>query len=150
MNTGSSYEVVALRSDGSRSEARFVTLEPVGDDNNNEDPPENGPEAPANLRVVRYSPKDAELFWDRASEPGLQYEVFRDGELVSTQFGISYFDFALNPDAAASYTVIAFRSDGSRSGSSLITLAGVTGDVPEVADTQGSLERNDSVRVDPQ
>ena len=143
-NSGSSYTVVALRNDGSRSVASTVVLEPVGNggSNNNEsgveEQPDNGPAAPQNLRVVRYSSKDAELFWDRAEEPLVQYDIFRDGVFLRSGFAISFFDVTLQPGTGALYEVVAFRSDGSRSGISSVVLSAEGG--LEAGTTPGPLD----------
>ena len=129
-NSGSTYEIVALRRDGSRSDASTIVLAPVGDVDNSGNSGNNGtnsdaPETPANLRVVRYSVKDAELFWDRAADPLLQYEVKRDGvALRAPFFGTSFFDTTLVDNAGATYEVTAIASDGSRSAPSTVVLAG--------------------------
>ena len=115
--SGARYEVIALAPDGTRSPASVITLDSV-----NTDTPATDLSAPENLRVTRYSFKDAELFWDRPDEPGLRYEVFRDGESLSIQFGISYFDTQLTPNASAIYEVVAVRSDNSRSTAATVTL----------------------------
>lgn len=129
-NTGSIYQVVALRADGSRSEPRTITLAPINGGSSapttpvTETPGVDIPAAPQNLRVTRYSAKDAEVFWDRASEPGIRYEVFRDGVLQRTGFGISFFDTTLQPGASARYEVIAIAPNGSRSMAATVDLSG--------------------------
>ena len=115
--SGARYEVIAIAPDGTRSPASVVILDPVGTNT-----PATDLSTPENLRVTRYSVKDAELFWDRPDEPGLRYEVFRDGESLSIQFGISYFDTQLTPNASAIYEVVAVRADDSRSTAAAVTL----------------------------
>ncbi len=126
-NSGASYDIIAVRLDGSRSSASSIVLPALGGDNDNgggNNP--DAPAAPASLCVVRYSFKDAELFWDRATNPLLQYEVKRDGLVLrSAFFGTSHFDTALSPDAAANYEVIAIAPDGSRSPASTVQLPGI-------------------------
>ena len=148
-NSGSTYEIVTLRRDGSRSTASTVVIPAVGDvedsgdsgdDISNPDAPEVT-EAPANLRVVRYSVKDAELFWDRAADPLLQYEVRRDGvALRAPFFGTSFFDTSLTDNAGATYEVTAIASNGSRSAASTVTLAGENSVATNTASTPPSPE----------
>ena len=129
-NSGALYEIVALRGDGTRSAAASVTLDSLGEGTppgGSTDPSGSVPDAPSGLRVVRYSGKDAELFWERSDEALLRYEVFRNGTLLSTQFGISYFDTRLPVDAGASYEVIALRASGSRSAAAQVSLPPVGG-----------------------
>ena len=125
-NSGASYDIIAVRLDGSRSSASSIVLPSLdGDSDNGGGNNPDVPAAPASLRVVRYSFKDAELFWDRAANPLLQYEVKRDGLVLrSPFFGTSYFDTALTPDAAAQYEVTAIAPDGSRSPASTVQLPG--------------------------
>ncbi len=125
-NSGASYDIIAVRPDGSRSTASTIVLPSIDgniDNGGSENP--DAPAAPSILRVVRYSSKDAELFWERATNPLLQYEVKRDGQVLRPSFyGTSYFDTTLAPDAAAQYEVIAIAPDGTRSPASSIQLPG--------------------------
>ena len=85
---------------------------------------------PQNLRVEVYSPRVAELFWDRAADPLTQYDVFRNGNLVREgQFGISFFDATLQPSQRYTYTIIAINQSGHRSEAASIDI-GVSGDEP--------------------
>ena len=85
------------------------------------------PETPRNLTSAIYSPKDVEIFWARAENPFTQYDVFRNGVLVSEgQFGISYFDRfidpTLNPPVVYTYTIVALNQQGVRSESASIVV----------------------------
>lgn len=80
-------------------------------------------QTPNNLRVAVYSPRVAELFWDRATNPLTQYDVFRNGNLVQEgQFGISYFDATLQPSQPYTYTVVAINEAGQRSDPASISI----------------------------
>ena len=157
-NSGSTYEIVALRRDRSRSDACTIIVSAVegdvgGDDGVSGDDVSNpdAPEAPDNLRVVRYSFKDAELFWDRAADPLLQYEVRRDGVVLrSPFFGTSFFDTTLVDNAGATYEVIAIASDGSRSTTSSVVLAGenTSGALPGETPLSGAIPSPEALRVD--
>lgn len=68
------------------------------------------PDVGLKLRSEVYSTTAAELFWDRF-EPSLLYDVYRDGTLVLTTDGGSYFDDSLEPDTEYVYTVEAFSDE---------------------------------------
>ena len=75
------------------------------------------PPAPVNPRLVIYSSTAAELFWDRPPESDqiVSVEVFRDGELIGSTSGISYFDDTRSPGDYPGYLLRSVRADGSRS-----------------------------------
>lgn len=77
--------------------------------------------APSELRSAVYSSTAAELFWQRDDRPGLMYEVRRNGEVVGTTNGVSFFDIALMSDTTYVYEVIALDGD-QRSEASTISL----------------------------
>jgi len=74
---------------------------------------------PVGVSVIAYSDTAAEITWERIAGVGFNvisgYEVFKDGELVSTTIGNSYFDESLAPGVDHTYTVQAFSFDGVRS-----------------------------------
>lgn len=113
------FEVIAIGRDGSRSEPSIITvLTPGG-----MDPTPSPVASPANLRSEVYSRSAAELFWDRAATPGLNYEVIRDGVAVGTTSGISFFDNTLAGGNRYRYEVFALESGGQRSAASMISLS---------------------------
>ena len=63
--------------------------------------------------VSRYGEGSLELFWDRPAEPIHQYNVYRNGELVASVPGPSYYDNQINTSNAYQYTIIAISNDGS-------------------------------------
>ncbi len=86
-------------------------------------PPSGGPEAPDELRSDVYSKRSAELFWKREpAELALRYEIRRDGEVVGTTDGVSYYtrDLAAGTDYA--FEVVAIGRDGGRSAPSSIAV----------------------------
>jgi len=76
------------------------------------------PNQPGALRADVYSNTAAELFWTRSSDPdggAANYEVRRDGRLVSTRDGSSYFTQSLVNGRTYAFTVTAVDADGERS-----------------------------------
>jgi len=59
------------------------------------------PAAPTGLRVSAYSASNGELFWTRPSTAGLRYEVRRNGTLVQTIDGVSYYAKGLSGGLSA-------------------------------------------------
>ena len=85
------------------------------------------PSAPPSLRVDVYSGTAAELFWSRSTDPdGLVrgYEIRRDGELVDTRDGLSYFTDGLSDGRAFAFTVTAVDFDGERSAAASVSVVG--------------------------
>lgn len=85
------------------------------------------PTAPSDLRVDVYSGTAAELFWSRSTDPdGLVrgYEIRRDGQLVETRDGLSYFTEELTDGRAFAFTVTAVDFDGERSAPSSVSVVG--------------------------
>lgn len=102
--TDYSFEVIAIDQQGGRSSPASIMLRTNGG--------AKSLAAPTELRSAVYSSTAAELFWDRAEMPGLLYEVRRDGEVVGTTNGLSFFDAALVSGTAYVYEVTAL--DGER------------------------------------
>ena len=139
---GTSVEVVAIGPDGSRSDTSSTTL---GGGSTNPDPgPDLGadaPPAPANARLEVYSGTAAELFWDRApaSANVVETEIARDGEVIGTTDGTSFFDPNRVPGVDYRYELIAVDRDGRRSSAS--TVGGNAETPPTEADTATFLGR---------
>ncbi len=111
------YVVVSINANGQRSTASTVSVETPGDNT-----PGTGPEAPAGLNALVYSSTAAELFWTRASSTGLRYEISRDGQLIDTTDGTSYFDNTLESGREYIYDVVAINNSGGTSPPSNVTL----------------------------
>ena len=60
--------------------------------------------------------------WDRSTTFGLRYEVSRNGSLVSTITGISYYDNRLVEGTTYHYDVVAIDRDGNRSDAASISV----------------------------
>lgn len=114
-----SYSVVAIDRQGERSESSVISVVTPGDDVTQPLVP-----SPQNLKIARYSPRVAELFWERAVDPLTQYDVFRNNDIQSAaQFGISYFDPTLDPNTSVQYTVVAIDAEGNRSTGASVTMS---------------------------
>ena len=85
------------------------------------------PTTPADLRVDVYSGTAAELFWARSTDPDgavSGYEIRRDGRLVETRDGLSYFTDDLTEGRAFAFTVTAVDFDGERSAPASVSVVG--------------------------
>lgn len=65
------------------------------------------------VSVSRYGDGSLELFWDRPDGSIRRYDVYRNGELVASVPGPSYFDNQINATNAYQYTIVAISNDGS-------------------------------------
>ena len=118
-----SFTVTAVDFDGERSEPARVRV--VGGDREGAVGSGGGrPPPPANLRAQAYSPSAVELFWDRADQRGLTYEVSRNGRTVATTDGTSAFLSGLPRTDGVTFDVVAVDSNGRRSGAATVTLGG--------------------------
>ena len=118
-----SFTVTAVDFDGERSEPARVRV--VGGDREGAVGSGGGrPPPPANLRAQVYSSSAAELFWDRADQRSLTYEVSRNGRTVVTTDGTSAFLSGLPRTDGVTFDVVAIDSNGRRSGAATVTLGG--------------------------
>ena len=62
--------------------------------------------------VSRYGAGSLEIFWDRSSQNIRQYDVYRNGALVASVPGPSYFDNQINATNAYQYTIAAISNTG--------------------------------------
>ena len=122
--TAYAYDVRATDRQGRNSGTARVTLTTRAGSNGASG---NAPAAPSNPSATRYSASAGELFWDRAPAFGLSYEVSRDGDVLGTTTGTSFFDDALPGVGEYRYEVVAIARDGARSAASSATLAGLDG-----------------------
>ena len=117
---GRGVDVVAIGPGGSRSDASSTTLGNGGGSSNPDpdpDPETDAPPAPANARLEVYSGTAAELFFDRApaSANVVETEIVRDGEVLGTTNGTSFFDPNRTPGQSYAYELVAVAADGTRS-----------------------------------
>jgi len=89
-----------------------VSITMVGGDGNNDG---NGPGAVGNLGGLVYSPSAVEIFWEPAISNNsiiTGYEINRDGELVETRDGTSFFNEGLQSDTDYTFSVRAIDANG--------------------------------------
>ena len=119
------YSLRSINNAGGQSnEATYVLV--AGEANNQ---PQSDPEqntgslaTPANFRGQFYSATAAELFWNAVPGNGIQYQLFRDGALLSTLDGHSYFEGSLQPGRNYLYEVSAIDAAGATSQNVSFTL----------------------------
>lgn len=116
--TSYNYQVTAINLQGERSTPASVNFDTQG----GTQPPTNIA-TPTGLRASVYSKKSAELFWDRTNTFGLTYEIARDGQVLKTTDGVSYYDNQLNAGTSYDYQVIAINLQGERSAPGLVSLS---------------------------
>ena len=118
--TDHAFEVVAIGRDGARSRPAALLVGTSG----TPAPPTLEPlEPPRNLRASVYSRRAAELFWDRsATLLAPRYEIRRDGDVIGTTNGTSFYDDVLAGGTAYTYDVVTLDG-GRRSSASTVTLA---------------------------
>ena len=102
------YGVTAIDNAGQRSETSTVVLSTVF--------------AATGLTAAVYSSTAAEIFWDRAMTPGLQYEVYRDGDKVGDTDGTSWFDSSLESGTSYVFELVTYDSTGRQSDPVAISL----------------------------
>ena len=136
---GTSVEVLAIGPDGTRSSASSTTLGSGGPSDPDPDPGTDAPPAPANARLEVYSSTAAELFFDRApaSANVVETEIVRDGEVLGTTNGTSFFDDTRQPGREYGYELTAIDASGNRSATTTVGEASDddptngSGDVPQ-------------------
>ncbi len=81
--------------------------------------PPSAPAAPTGVIATVYSSTALEVFFDRSADSSVvAYVVLRDGEIVGTVQGTSFFEEGLTPGTTFVYTVRAINSQGAESGPS--------------------------------
>jgi len=164
--TAYTYQVIAIDRQGNRSTAATVSATTSGGSTT---PTPSALAAPAGLKGNVYSSTTAEIMWNRSSTFGLSYEVSRNGSVVTTTTGISYYDKQLSPGSSYTYRVVAIDRSGNRSAAASVVvntdtgsggsggnedadsiIADISADVVEPADvyTRDGYGQNDVIRVD--
>lgn len=88
------------------------------------------PDTPADLAGVVYSTTAAEIFWSRVTNtPIQQYDVYKNGELVASVEGTSWFESNLSPAQIYRYSIVAVSVTG------LGSLASPTLELSTLSDT---------------
>ena len=107
-----SFRVTAIDNDGLRSDS--TSIEVTTDGEIETAPTEQEPTETSGiitgLTAQRYSATAAELFWDRPLTPYRGFQIIRDGIVIATTQGNSYFDDSLVGGAAYEY-LVSFISD---------------------------------------
>ena len=85
------------------------------------------PPPPANLRSEVYSSTAAEIFWDRADQRGLTYEVSLGRRVIATTDGTSAFFSSLSGARGQTFDVVAIDRNGQRSGAATVALGAGSG-----------------------
>jgi len=91
----------------------MVTM--ISDDDNDNGDDTTGPSAVSELTGAVYSKTALEIFWEPAVSENatiVNYEIKRNGELVETRDGRSYYEKGLEPDTEYTYEVRAVDSNG--------------------------------------
>ena len=93
------YQIRSIDADGNESEASIIAVTTRGGI------PETDTTRPLDLRVDVYSNTALELFWRREFGGPFTYEVSRDGVVIATTTGSSFFDDGLTPGTNYDYQV---------------------------------------------
>ena len=113
------FSIVAIDINGRRSTASSIVVSTDGAINPDdvEEPADSDPalSAVTGLKSDRYSSTAIELFWDRSILSGISYRVSRDGIVVATTAGISYFDDSLVAGQSYRYSVAILDDAGMQS-----------------------------------
>ena len=120
------FEVIAIARDGTRSNSSSITVRT----DSVTDSPSTSLAAPSNLRADVYSGTAAELFWNRSATPRLSYEIVRNGELLGSTDGTSFFDDTLVNGVLYEYEVRAIDNNTRSTASTLMLRAGSTEQQP--------------------
>lgn len=115
------FEVTAVRYDDpgiTYSEPAFIRVN-IADGSTSTESPLSSPQ---NVNLIRYSSTAAELFWDRPSpeENVVSTEIYRNGDLIVTSPGTSFFDDSRTSDMSYTYELVAINSTGDRSEPSIL------------------------------
>ncbi len=115
---GTRVRVVAIGPNGRRSSVSSTTF---GDGAPSPDPGD-APPAPANARLDVYSSTAAELFFDRAPSSAnvVETEISRDGEVIGSTNGTSFFDPGRTPGRDYVYELVAVNGSGARSSATTV------------------------------
>ncbi len=130
------FQVVAVDLEGNQSAPSVVTFTMPGSSTPttpgpvDDDPLAGSVSAPTGVRASVYSSRSAEIFWDRATTPGLSYELSRDNVPLTTTDGVSFYDDELSPGSTYLFELVAINSAGNRSTPASITVSTSGGSVP--------------------
>ena len=109
------YEVSYIAPDGMEgalSEPLSVNGDFSNPDIDNVVTPLNPEKSLTGLFVTQYTEDSLEIFWDRPAQTIRQYNVYRNGALVASVPGPSFFDNQINATNAYQYTIAAISNNG--------------------------------------
>jgi len=98
------------------------------------EPPTGVVPSPQNVIIEIYDVTSAELFWDRppASANVVSTDIFRDGALIGSSPGNSFYDNTREIGARHRYELIAINIDGVQSTSTIVNPDALDGDAQKV------------------
>lgn len=139
------FDVVALDQNGGRSLPVSLLLQAIagnsyGASSSAPTPPVDQPASDNSVGVARelrfdfYSATVGEVFWDAAETPGgvRLYELTRDGQVVSTTTGRSFFEPVLNAGQTYRYELVTVDNSGGRSPPLVLSVNSNVGDTVSV------------------
>lgn len=103
-----SYTVTIIDEQGMRHLPATIVVRSFGFESI-DSPPATG------LRATVYSPRAAEIFWDRIPNRALRYEILRDDGLSNVTNGTSYYDNRRVPGSGNTYLITTIDEEGNRS-----------------------------------
>lgn len=127
LNSNYDYSIVAIDNENNRSPAATLSLD-TGSGANVQQEVDTGddssPSVPGNLRGIFYSSTAAEIFWDASFDDNgvAEYEISRDGAVLDSRDGRSYWDAAVDRTQSYLYEVVAIDFNGNRSTAAQLTL----------------------------
>jgi spore coat protein CotH/fibronectin type 3 domain-containing protein len=125
------FQVVAVDVEGNRSLPSSVSFTTTGSSRPQDDDPQGDLAAePTGLRASIYSSRFVELFWDRPATTGLTFEIQRDGAVLDTIAGVSFYDKNLSAGNMYTFQIVAIDTLGNRSAASSIVVSTPVGSVP--------------------
>ena len=98
------------------------------------EPPTGVVPSPQNVTIEIYDATSAELFWDRppSSANVVSTDIFRDGVLLGSSPGISFYDNTRKQGARNRYELIAINTDGVQSTPTIVNPDALDGDAQAV------------------
>ena len=115
-NASHTFEVTAIRQDNpgiTNSEPAFIRVN-IADGSSSTELPLSPPQ---NVSLIQYSNTAAELFWDRPSplEGVVATNIYRNGDLIGSTPGISFFDNTRTDNTSYAYELIAINNIANQS-----------------------------------
>jgi len=98
------------------------------------EPPTGVVPSPQNVTIEFYDTTSAELFWDRPPSTAnvVSTDIFRDGVLIGSSPGTSFYDNTREIGARNRYELIAINTDGAQSTPTIVNPGALDGDAQTV------------------